>query len=325
MSRGEFNLIDAYFSKLGSTRRDVVLGVGDDCAIVQPLANSELMVATDTMVAGVHFDESTPARALGHKIAAVNLSDLAAMGAEPAWLSLAITLPEMDTDWLHEFAAGLHEICSYYGCALIGGDTTRGPLSLTVTAQGQAPAGIGIRRSGAKAGDWVYVSGALGDAGLALAASQNKVTLAAHHQQRVQERLHFPTPQVALGIGLRGIASAAIDVSDGLLADLGHILKASKVGARLDLNEMPLSLALIETLEYEQALHYALSSGDDYELCFTVPDERRGMLETALAHTAVKPVCIGRLTSQTEQIQLLLDGEPWQAPAQSGFDHFKAD
>lgn len=323
MSRGEFNLIDAYFLKRGSERRDIVLGIGDDCALVQAPADHEIAVTTDTMVAGVHFDEKTPARAIGHKIAAVNLSDLAAMGAEPSWLSLAITLPQQDDEWLAEFAAGLHEICRYYQCSLIGGDTTRGPLSVTITAQGLIPKGRALLRSGAKAGDWIYVSDKLGDAGLALAAEQDQIGLDDRHYQAVLERLHYPRPQVALGLALRGIASAAIDISDGLLADLRHILKASQVGAKLTLDELPLSLALTESLTADAALTTALTAGDDYELCFTVPDERQGMLETALLHTAIKPVCIGRITAASEQVELWFEEKPWDTPEASGFDHFK--
>lgn len=322
MAGGEFDLIRDYFRARGSKRKDVVLGVGDDAAILQPTPNYELVITTDTMVDGVHFDANMPARALGHKLAAVNLSDLAAMGAEPLWLSLALTLPRVDEDWLAEFSAGLHDIATYYDCSLIGGDTTRGPMTLTITAHGQVPAGTALRRDTAKPGDWIYVSGQLGDAGLALAAQQGKLTLNDVDLARVTKRLNYPAPRVALGQALRGIASSAVDISDGLLADLSHILERSNVGARLDLAELPLSLALTENLELAQALELALTSGDDYELCFTVPESQRGMLDTAIAHTALKPVCIGQITGPTAKLQLLLDGKPWPMPLQTGFNHF---
>lgn len=324
MAFGEFDLIETYFTHRLPQRDDVDLGIGDDGAIARVPENSELVIVTDTMVEGVHFDSETPARALGHKVVAVNLSDLAAMGAEPAWISLALTLPEINEDWLTGFTHGLREICDYYNCQLIGGDTTQGPLSVTVTAHGFVPTGKALRRSGAKPGDWIYVSGTFGDAGLALAARQHRQQLNPDYQRKLTERLYFPSPRVALGQSLRGIASSAIDVSDGLLADLRHILKASHVGARVSVDEVPLSLALTESLSEEQALAYALTSGDDYELLFTVPETQRGLFDTVTAHSPSKPVCIGRITSEAEVIQLLHDDEPWQLPnITHGFEHFR--
>ncbi len=323
MTQGEFSLIDTYFSQRASSRDDVVIGIGDDGAVVAIPENSQLVVVTDTMVEGVHFDAETPARAIGHKVAAVNLSDLAAMGAEPAWISLALTLPKVNDEWLAEFSQGLREICDYYGCQLIGGDTTQGPLTVTVTAQGTVPAGKALPRTGAKPGDWIFVSGTLGDAGLALAARQGRIELSADHLRRATERLYFPSPQVALGQSLRGVANSAVDVSDGLLADLKHIMKASNVGARLVLEEVPLSLALTESLPQNEALNYALTSGDDYELCFTVPESQRGVFDTLTVHSASKPVCIGRITNEPNQLELTLNGEAWQPLNNSaGYEHF---
>lgn len=325
MAAGEFDLIATYFTHRYPTREDVDTGVGDDGAVLQVPANSELVVVTDTLVEGVHFDHYTPARAIGHKAVAVNLSDLAAMGAEPAWISLALTLPKYDDEWLTGFANGLREICDYYQCQLIGGDTTRGPLTITVTAHGFVPTGKALRRSGAKPGDWIYVSGALGDAGLALAGMQQRQKITPDYQRRLNERLFFPAPRVALGQSLRGIASSAIDVSDGLLADLRHILTASQVGARIDVDELPLSLALTESLSEADAFRYALTSGEDFELLFTVPEAQRGVFDTVIAHAAQKPVCIGRVTNDAGAIQLLYAGEPWSLPADAayGFDHFQ--
>lgn len=323
MAFGEFDLIETYFTQRWHTREDVELGIGDDAAILTPAEATQLVVATDTMVAGVHFDAQTPARAIGHKVAAVNLSDLAAMGAEPAWLSLALTLPQLDHEWLTNFSHGLREICEYYGCQLIGGDTTQGPLTVTVTAQGFVPTGQALRRDGAKPGDWIYVSGTLGDAGLALAAQQHRANISDSHYRRVLERLYFPSPRVALGQSLREIASSAIDISDGLAADLGHILKASQVGARIDVDELPLSLALTESLAADEAIQYALSSGDDYELCFTVPESRRGVFDTLVARHSAKPTCIGRVTNDAGQLKLERDGAAWQAPStRLGYEHF---
>ncbi|CAB0151576.1 Thiamine-monophosphate kinase [Pseudidiomarina piscicola] len=323
MAFGEFDLIDNYFTHRWPQRDDVVLGVGDDGAVLALPQGAELVVATDTMVSGVHFDEQTPARAIAHKVAAVNLSDLAAMGAEPAWLSLALTLPEADQDWLNGFSHGLKEICDYYGCQLIGGDTTKGPLTVTVTAHGFVPAGTALRRDGAKPGDWLFVSGCIGDAGLALAVQQQRTTISDAHYRRVLERLYFPSPRVALGQNLREIASSAIDISDGLVADLKHILKASNVGARVDVDELPLSLAMTESVAADAAIDYALSSGDDYELCFTVPESRRGVFDTVLAHHPAKPICIGRITNEANTLTLLRNDEPWFSQRErEGYDHF---
>ncbi|WP_417666854.1 thiamine-phosphate kinase [Pseudidiomarina sp.] len=324
MAFGEFDLIETYFTHRLPKRDDVEIGIGDDGAVTRVPDNSDLVIVTDTMVQGVHFDEDTPARAVGHKIVAVNLSDLAAMGAEPAWISLAISLPQVNQEWLAGFAHGLREICDYYSCQLIGGDTTQGPLAVTVTAHGFVPRGKAVRRDGAKPGDWLYVSGTLGDAGLALAARQHRQKLNPDYQRRLTERLYFPSPRVALGQSLRGIASSAIDVSDGLLADIKHVLKASHVGARISVDELPLSMALTESLSAEEALTYALTSGDDYELLFTVPESQRGLFDTVTAHSPSKPVCIGRITSDVEVLQLRHGDEAWELPETAhGFEHFR--
>ncbi len=325
--RNEFSLIEYYFQQHQRTRDDVLIGIGDDGAVMRVQPQHDLVTVTDTMVAGVHFDDTTPARAIGHKAVAVNLSDLAAMGAEPCWISLALTLPEADEQWLQEFSAGLHEICQYYGCSLIGGDTTRGPLTVTITAQGQVPEGQALTRKGAMPGDWLYVSGPLGDAGLALDITQQRYPDAGPHLQKLIERLHYPSPRVALGQSLRGVANACIDVSDGLLADLGHILTSSQVGAEIELDKLPLSLAMTETLSQQQAYAKALTAGDDYELCFTVAEHHRGKLETLTAHLKNKPVCIGRIKkSQQATVSFKLDGEDYPLTLeQPGFNHFLDD
>ncbi|MTJ02112.1 thiamine-phosphate kinase [Idiomarina piscisalsi] len=327
MPQDEFSLINDYFANRSACRSDVAIGIGDDGAVVKPLPEHDLVVVTDTLVEGVHFDKTTPPRAIGHKAVAVNLSDLAAMGAQPSWISLALTCPNTDNDWLAEFSSGLDEICRYYDCQLIGGDTTKGPLTVTVTAHGQLPTGTAISRSGAKPGDWVYVSGSLGDAGLGLKVTQNKVSTTGRHLQHVIERLHYPTPRVAMGQVLRGVATSCIDVSDGLVADLGHLLKQAQVSAQIELEKLPLSLALTETLEANEALAMALTAGDDYELCFTLPEEHRGRMETLTSHLKTKPVCIGRIVKGAEaQIDMHYEGEPWELPeGYKSFNHFATD
>lgn len=315
----EFELIASYFNVDQPGRSDVVIGQGDDCAVVSTTAATQMAVTTDTMVSGVHFDDKVPPRALGHKLVAVNLSDLAAMGAEPAWLSLSITLPDVDKDWLHEFSAGLYELANYYNCQLIGGDTTRGPLSLTLTAHGLLPEGQHLTRHGAKPGDWIYVSGTLGDAAAALAGLRNDITLSPEQSQSLEERLFYPTPRVTLGQTLRGLATSAIDISDGLGADLSHILQRSAVGARLQLNWLPLSPTL-SGLERSQQREFALCGGDDYELCFTIPEASRGSLQTALMHSGVDVTCVGQIEPQPG-LRMFDDEQEVLANAH-GYQHF---
>jgi thiamine-monophosphate kinase len=264
----EFDLID-YLKRHNPVQRpDVLQGIGDDCARVQVQSGYELAVTTDTLVAGVHFPVDTPPHAIGYKSLAVNLSDLAAMGAEPAWITLALTLPAADMNWLASFAEGFFGLARQYGVQLIGGDTTQGPLSITVQAQGFIPQGQAITRGGAKPGDYICVTGFLGEAGLNLLKHNSGEMAAGAHN-----RLNYPEPRIIAGIALRGIASAAIDVSDGLIADLGHILTMSGVGARLTLEELPLSAAMLADQDPAKMYELALTAGDDYELCFTIGEQ----------------------------------------------------
>ncbi|HET7843384.1 MAG TPA: thiamine-phosphate kinase [Xanthomonadales bacterium] len=260
---GEFQLIDLIARATARRRADVALGIGDDGAVLRVPRGRELVVAVDTLVAGVHFPRDTAPADVGWKSLAVNLSDLAAMGAEPAWATLALTLPEPDAQWVRAFARGFAALAKRHGVALVGGDTTRGPLCVTVQAHGFVPPRRALRRDGARAGDAVFVSGTLGDAAAGLAHPR---------VAPLRARLDRPTPRVALGLALRGVASAAIDVSDGLAADLGHVLDASGVGAALDVDAMPASNALRGAVADLRALQ--LGGGDDYELCFTVPAKR---------------------------------------------------
>lgn len=318
---GEFDLIAKYFANAGVKRVDTCVGVGDDGAVLQVRDGYDLVVTTDTMVAGTHFFPDVAPRSLGHKLVAVNVSDLAAMGAEPTWLSLALTLPAIEEPWLAEFAAGLHETADYYNCQLVGGDTTRGPLSLTMIAKGQVPRGKAITRAGAKVGDYIYVTGTLGDAALGLKLVQGQHAVSKKHQGHLLQRFHYPAARVALGQALRNTASSAMDISDGLAGDLPHILKRSGVGAYIDVNRLPLSQALKDSCEPALALQLALSGGEDYELLFTVPENRRGSLDVLLSPYGVPVTCIGRVTGVAGKLELKAGEQPFSYQHQ-GFQHF---
>lgn len=318
---GEFDLIAKYFANAGVKRVDTCVSVGDDGAVLQVRDGYDLVVTTDTMVAGTHFFPDVDPRSLGHKLVAVNVSDLAAMGAEPTWLSLALTLPAIEEPWLAEFAAGLHETADYYNCQLVGGDTTRGPLSLTMIAKGQVPRGKAITRAGAKVGDYIYVTGTLGDAALGLKLVQGQHAVSKKHQGHLLQRFHYPAARVALGQALRNTASSAMDISDGLAGDLPHILKRSGVGAYIDVNRLPLSQALKDSCEPALALQLALSGGEDYELLFTVPENRRGSLDVLLSPYGVPVTCIGRVTGVAGKLELKAGEQPFSYQHQ-GFQHF---
>jgi thiamine-monophosphate kinase len=316
----EFDMIKRFFAEQSIQRKDVLLGIGDDCAIVKPDERYNLAITTDTLVAGVHFPHNTEARAIGHKAIAVNLSDLAAMGAEPNWLSLAITLPKVDEAWLKEFCAGVFELAEYFNVQLIGGDTTQGPLSITVTAQGTTPEGKHLSRTGAKAGDWIYVTGEIGDAGLALKHIQGEINVEDVFVEQILSKLNYPKPRVLAGQVLREYASSAIDISDGLIADLTHICTGSKVGANVVLDSLPLSKVMLNTLEQTEAAKLAISSGDDYELLFTVSEDNKVGMETALKNLGVPIQCIGQLNAN-EKITTTFDSKP--VPLEiKGFEHF---
>jgi len=317
----EFELISRFFKNNGITRKDVDLGIGDDGAVVTVPENCQLVVTTDTLISGVHFFPDMDPRALGHRALAVNLSDLAAMGAEPAWISLALTLPEANIQWLEEFTAGMHEIAEYFNVQIIGGDTTKGPLTISVCAKGTVPKGKALKRSGAKNGDWIYVSGPLGDSGVAVEAQKGKHQLSPRQLEAVKKRFEYPSPRVAAGQVLRGLASSAIDISDGLIADLQHILDLSGVGAIIDVDKVPVSDVLKEALTQEEYLPYALAYGDDYELLFTVPEDNKGMLEINLRQYGVEAVCIGQIKGNSGEIELLKNEERFEIN-EKGYQHF---
>lgn len=289
----EFALIDVLHERSALARVDVVLGIGDDAALLQAHAGQQLVACTDTLVAGVHFPPATAAADVGWKSLAVNLSDLAAMGAEPAWALLALTLPDGDAHFVTDFADGFAALARAHRVALIGGDTTQGPLTVTVTALGWVPAGAALLRGGAKVGDAVFVSGTLGDAAGALRGLQNHADVA----PILRRRLDRPEPRVALGAALRGIADACIDVSDGLVADLGHVCTASGVGAELVADRLPLSPALRAAFAPAACRDFALAGGDDYELCFCAPAAREAAIGAVAARAGCTVTRIGRITA----------------------------
>lgn len=317
---GEFDLIDRFF-KRPSKHAD--LGVGDDCALLSPRAGQQLALSTDTLVEGRHFLSTVPAQHLGHKCLAVNLSDLAACGAEPRAFLLALSLPAIDETWLLGFSQGLLALADVHGCELIGGDTTRGPLSITITVLGDVPTGQALLRSGACAGDDIYVSGHLGDARLALEAFRGHISLPQPVFEACRVRMEQPEPRVALGMALRGLATSAADISDGLLGDLGHILRQSGCGARLQLPACETLLAALAhtSLPAEVVHACVLAGGDDYELVFTAPPSRREAVLLAAARSRTAVHCIGSVRPSPGLEVLDVKGRPL-ALNYSSFDHF---
>jgi len=294
---GEFELIERYFKNRQPSRFDVVKTIGDDCALLAPAADQLLAVSTDTLVSGVHFFEDMPAESLGYKALAANLSDLAAMGADPSWVSLALTLPEINERWLENFSEGFFNAADYYGIELIGGDVTKGPLSITMTVQGQVPKGLQLTRDNARIGDWICVTGTLGDAALALESLYGRTDILEQDLDYLINRLYRPTPRLRAGQVLRNVASSAIDLSDGIASDLAHIARQSGCKAVVDIDSVPLSDAFKRNTTPEQAIKLALAGGEDYELCFTVSPASLGSVESALAHTNTSFVCIGQMTN----------------------------
>ena len=319
----EFDLIARYFSRPPVKRADVILGVGDDCALLEVPANRQLAVSIDSLVEGTHFARDADPHALGYKALAVNLSDLAAMGAEPAWATLALTLPAADEDWLAAFAAGFLELAEQHGVQLVGGDTTRGPRSITVQVHGFVEPGRALRRDGARAGDLVYATGTLGDAGLALLAQQGRF-VGLGRVAGLRERLDRPTPRVGEGRALVGIATAAIDLSDGLAADLGHICEASGVGATLYLDRIPCSPAVRSYVAETGDWSVPLAAGDDYELCVTVPASRQAEAEALAADLPAGLHWVGMI-ERPAGVRLVLPDGSMLDHAPRGYDHFSGN
>ncbi len=324
----EFDLIERIRQRAASRREDVLLGIGDDAALLQPPPGHVLAVALDTLLEGVHFPVATAPADIGYKALAVNLSDLAAMGATPAWALMSLSLPHSEQRFVDRLLDGFMELAAPYRLALVGGDTVRGPLAVSVTVHGLVPDGQALRRSGARPGDAVFVTGTLGDAAAGLACldharvdADRLLGAAPESRRKLVARLNRPEPRIAAGQMLRGIATACIDVSDGLVADLGHLCAASGVGAHVDADALPLSSSLL-TLFAGQARDLGLAGGDDYELCFTAPAERAGALVADLARMGCGATRIGRIVEGDAVIVKDAAGKAMKLPS-SGWDHFR--
>jgi thiamine-monophosphate kinase len=318
----EFELIERFFSRVGAARKDVALGVGDDAALLDVPAGAELVASVDTLVEGRHFPQGSDPRSIGHRALAVNLSDLAAMGATPAWATLAITLPRADERWLEGFAAGFSALAQRHGVALVGGNTTAGPLNICVQILGHVPRGTALRRAGGRPGDVLAVTGTLGDAaaGLELAAGELRV----EHEPTARElaaRFEYPTPRVEFGIAARGLATAAMDLSDGLAGDLPKLAAASRLGARIELERLPVSRALESAAAAERVRAYALGGGEDYELLVAVPPLAFDALAAEARRLNLTLTAIGELRRENAIIWSL-DGKELSPPVR-GYDHFR--
>jgi thiamine-monophosphate kinase len=316
MALGEFELIRRYF-KRRSQRAEVLLGIGDDAAVLAIPPDKRLVVTVDTIVAGIHFPEDTPASDIGHRALAVNLSDLAAMGAQPAWITLSLSLPTAEPRWIEDFAAGLFALATTHQVELIGGDTVRGPLSITVQAMGLVETDRWLTRSGAKPGDGIYVSGVPGEAAAGLHVIQHKFADTAA-SRALRDRFAYPTPRVSLGRQLRMIASAAMDVSDGLLTDLDKLCEASACGAHVQLDLLPESTSMRALFDAAQCEKFSLAGGDDYELLFTIPPEKEKEL-----HASVSEAAVTRIGSVVDDREVLCyrNAEPVNVTLR-GYDHF---
>ena len=320
---GEFELIRKFFQR--PVHRSP-LGVGDDCALLAPAPGMQLAVSTDMLVEGRHFFADVNPQLLGHKALAVNLSDLAASGAKPLAFTLALSLPRADASWCQAFADGLCALADQHQCELVGGDTTQGPLTICITVFGEVPAGQALLRSGAQVHDDIWVSGSLGDARIALDALLRQHALPPAVLAQARQRLEQPTPRVALGLALRGIATSCLDISDGLLGDLNHILEASQVGARIDAN---ITRGLLRARRHPMMAALAMSridactlaGGDDYELCFTAPPDAQSAVREAAAQAGVPVTCIGRIEAE-RGVRVMAPGGQQLPLRFAGFEHF---
>lgn len=319
---GEFELIRKFFQReqAENPAPGVIQGIGDDCAILAVPTAQHLAISVDTLVEGVHFPVGADPELLAERALRTNLSDLAASGASPLWFTLALTLPTVEEDWLRLFSRGLFAAANEYGCALVGGDTTKGPLTVTVQIMGSVEPHLALRRDGASAGDFVLVTNTIGDGAAALAAIQERIAPTDEHRAWLQEKFYRPVPRLKESALLRGIASAALDISDGLLADLGHICHASDVGAVIDVASLPFSAAMQSLNDIEQARAWALGGGDDYELCFTVSPDAMPDIALLIARGELQATIVGELVPGAGVV-CELDGELYQ-PAQQGYQHF---
>lgn len=322
MALGEFELIEAYFRR-DSRAPGVIRGIGDDCALLQLPPGQCLATTVDTLVEGRHFPTGADPEDIAQRALRVNLSDVAAMGAEPLWFTLALTLPEPRESWLEAFSRGLFEAAREYRCVLVGGDTTRGPLTITIQVMAAVSPDRALRRDGAAAGDLVYVTGTLGDGAAALAFLKGDLEMTGEAADYLKTRFYKPLPRLVEGRMLAGLASAAIDISDGLLADLGHICEASGVAASLAVEQLPLSEALAALPDRRQALNWALAGGDDYELCFTVPPDRAGAVDKLIGAGQLIAAPVGRLEAGGG-LTCTYQGRDF-APEKTGYQHFDSD
>jgi thiamine-monophosphate kinase len=316
----EFDLIKQYFVQDYAPDSRFALGIGDDCALLNPTPGTQLAISSDMLVSGRHFFPDADPYLLGHKSLAVNLSDLAAMGAKPLAFTLALSLPEANPTWLAAFSQGLFALADTHQCRLIGGDTTKGPLNICITIFGELSPASALRRDAAQAGDDIWISGNLGDARLALAAYWKEVILSTEAHQQAATRMHQPTPRIALGMALHGIAHAALDISDGLIGDLGHILSASQVGASLYVDQLPAGPVLaLQNLALRR--EFTLAGGDDYELCFTAPENRREAVLAASRASNTPVSCVGKIEVAPSLRIMDQNGKALDLQLKS-FDHF---
>ncbi len=327
----EFQLIQQFFQHeqadlllTEKVQASVVLGIGDDCALLQIPSNQQLAISVDTLVADIHFPADANPEDIAERALRTNLSDLAAMGAEPLWFTLALTLPKnseySSEKWLRGFSRGLFRTANEYEIVLVGGDTTSGPLSITIQVMGNLASHQALRRDGASIGDFVCVTNYLGDGAAALAVIQNRLTLSDEHEKYLRDRFYRPTPRLIESYLLRGIASAALDISDGLVADLNHICEASDLGAVIDVETIPMSTALLAVNDLQQARLWALTGGDDYELCFTVSPEKMPELAMLIAEEKINVTVVGEIVAGSG-VKCELDGETFEL-ATKGFQHF---
>ena len=319
---GEFQLIRQFFQREQAEQpaAGVLLGIGDDCALLDIPVGKQLAVSVDTLVAGVHFPTDADPELIAERALRTNLSDLAAMGAEPLWFTLALTLPHADEEWLRSFSRGLFACAREYNIALVGGDTTSGPLSITIQVMGVTAPGAALRRDGANIGDFILVTNTLGDGAAALAAIQKTHIFADEHTDYLLQRFYRPTPRLVESAMICTIASSALDISDGLVADLQHICDASDLGAVIDVENVPLSPALQSLNNVPQALEWALSGGDDYELCFTVPPEKMADIAMLIAQGKLQATVIGEMVAGNKVI-CEYEGQPFEL-TKTGYQHF---
>lgn len=322
MSLSEQEIIETYFTHQATHRKDVGLGIGDDCALLNVPHDQRLAVCMDTLISGVHFSPKTPAEDIAYKAAAVNLSDLAAMGAEPAWLSLSLTMPDVHEKWLQAFSNGLFHILNEFNMQLVGGDITRGPLAITAQAHGFIPPNTAITRAGASKDDLIYVTGDLGAARLALDIIHHDLQVSASDNKILMRYLNRPVPRISEGLHLRSIATAAIDLSDGLLIDLTRILNFSHCGATVTVDDLPVNKILPEYLSENKAQEYALAGGDDYELCFTVAPDNEDTLLAAFSELDTPITKIGVIEKRPGLRLVDRQGNVVETPTKSGYQHF---